>query len=159
MGLWECGPCAHTPASVVLDSGEKESLFHYTQAYAIMKAILIGFNAWSGARSCFLMALSKEHKSVMVKASFSATPSHASIIPSSVCPVCVERKTDGQTELKQHFPAGLNPKSCAVENISLHTKLHWSFSSSCRDTIWPKVCGRAHLCCLLNIPLTWSTFF
>lgn len=67
MGLWEWAVC--TPASAVLDSGDKESLFlfHYTEACAIMKAILIGFNACCGARSCCLMALTKEDRSVIMK--------------------------------------------------------------------------------------------
>lgn len=47
--------------------GGRLSPFHYTQASAIMKAILIGFNACGGARSCYLMALTKEYESVIIK--------------------------------------------------------------------------------------------
>lgn len=47
--------------------GGRLSSFHYTQASAIMKAILIGFNACGGARSCYLMALTKEYESVIIK--------------------------------------------------------------------------------------------
>lgn len=47
--------------------GGRLSPFHYTQASTVMKAILIGFNACGGARSCFLMALTKEYESVIIK--------------------------------------------------------------------------------------------
>ncbi len=47
--------------------GGRLSPFHYTQASAVMKAILIGFNACGGARSCYLMALTKEYESVIIK--------------------------------------------------------------------------------------------
>lgn len=96
---WVCGNgmCAHTPASVVLDSGEKESFFffHYTQAYAIMKAILIGFNACCGARSCYLMAVTKEYKSVIMKVRLVLRLcTHRSFPLPFVC--CTERK-NGQS--------------------------------------------------------------
>lgn len=54
--------------------GGRLSPFHYTQASTVMKAILIGFNACGGARSCFLMALTKEYESVIIKSHSTAVP-------------------------------------------------------------------------------------